>query len=103
MWIRILEPTELAKTVKTHWSMGMGPGLAWQESAGGVFGRVWNQIYPFTQSKSGPLPGYEDLLLTLDVVIDIVSETVSNKAGSSQYSYNRAMNKFNLHYIRCQH
>jgi len=62
---RRLEPIGLAKPSETHRLMGMGPGLACQESAGRVFGRVRNRTDPFLRSKPGPLAGYPDPLLTL--------------------------------------
>jgi len=55
----------LAKPGKTRGLTGTGPDLAPPESAGRVFGRVWNRTDPFLQSKPGPLPGYPDPLLTL--------------------------------------
>jgi len=55
----------LGKPGETCGLMGMGPGLARQESAGRVSGRVWNRTDPFLRSKPGPLAGYPDPLLTL--------------------------------------
>jgi hypothetical protein len=46
-----LELTGLAKPGKTRRLMGTRPGLAHQESASQVFGRVWKQTDPFLQSK----------------------------------------------------
>jgi len=63
-----LEPTGLAKPGETRWLTGTGPGLARQESAGRVCGRFWNRTDQFLLSKTGPLPGYPDPLLTLTVV-----------------------------------
>jgi len=55
----------LAKPGETRGLTGTGPGLACQESAGRVFGRVWNRTDPFLRSKPGPRAGYPDPLLTL--------------------------------------
>jgi hypothetical protein len=44
---------------------GTGSGLSRQEFARRVFGRIWNRNDPFLQSKTGPLVGYPDPLLTL--------------------------------------
>jgi len=54
-----------AKAIETRALTGTGPGLAPQESAGQVFGRVWNQTGPFLRSKPGPLAGYPNPLQTL--------------------------------------
>jgi len=45
--------------------MGTCSGLDHQEAAGLVIGQVWNRTELFLQSKSGPLVGYPDPLLTL--------------------------------------
>jgi hypothetical protein len=42
-----LEPTGLAKPGKPRGLSGTGPGLARQDAAGQVFGRVWNRTEPF--------------------------------------------------------
>jgi len=55
----------LAKPGETASLTGTGPGWAHQQSAGRVFGRVWNRTDPFLRSKPGPLVGYPDPLLTL--------------------------------------
>jgi len=60
-----LEPTGLSKPGETHALRGTGPGLARQESAGRVFGRVRNRTDTFLLSKPGPLAGYPDPLLSL--------------------------------------
>jgi hypothetical protein len=60
-----LEQTGLAELVETRGLTGTGLGLARQESAGGVFGRVWNRTDTFLRSKPGPLAGYPDPMLTL--------------------------------------
>jgi hypothetical protein len=44
---------------------GTGPGLACQDAAGWVGGRVWNRTEPFWRSESRPRAGYPDPLLTL--------------------------------------
>ena len=62
---RRLEPTGLAKPGETRGLTGTGLGLARQQSAGRVFGRVWKQTDLFLWSKPGPLAGYPDPLLTL--------------------------------------
>jgi len=62
---RRLELTDLAKPSKTHGLTGMGLGLAHQEAAGCVFGRVWNRTDLFFRSKPEPLAGYPDPLLKL--------------------------------------
>jgi len=62
-----LEPTDLAKPGETPGLMGTGPGVAHQESAGRVFGLFWNRTDPFLRSKPGPLAGYPDPLLTLQM------------------------------------
>jgi len=51
---RRLEPMGVAKPGETRGLTGTGPGLARQESACPVFGRVWNRTYPFLPSKPGP-------------------------------------------------
>ena len=61
-----MEPTGLAKPGETRGLMGTGSGLARQESAGRVFGRVWNRTDSSLQSTPGPLAGYPYPLLTLD-------------------------------------
>ena len=74
---RRLEPTGLAKPGETRGLTGTGPGLARHESAGRVFGRLWNPTDPFSRSKPGPLAGYPDPLLTLVVAnCDHTSECV---------------------------
>jgi len=60
------EPTGLAKRGETRSLTGTGPGLARQEAAGRVFGRVWNRTDPFLRSKPGLVAGYPDPLLTLE-------------------------------------
>jgi len=60
-----LEPNGLGKPGETHWLTRTGQGLASQESAGRIFGRVWTRTDPFLRSKPGPLPGYPDPLLSL--------------------------------------
>jgi len=60
------EPIGLAKTSETHRLIGMGQGVARQEAAGRVSGRVWNQSHPFLRSEPGPLAGYLYPWLTLD-------------------------------------
>jgi len=60
-----LELTGLAKCSKTRGLMGTGLGLAYQGSAGRVFGLVRNQSDPFLRSKPGLLAGYLDPLSTL--------------------------------------
>jgi len=62
---RRLDPTGLAQPGETCGLRGTGPGLARQESAGRVFGRVWKRTDLFLRSKPGPLVGYPDPLLTL--------------------------------------
>ena len=44
---------------------GTGCGLAPQEAAGPVFGRVWNRTEPYFLSKPGLLAGYLDRFRTL--------------------------------------
>jgi len=65
---RRLEPTGLAKPGKTRRLTGMGLGFTRQDAAGRIFGRIWNRTDPFLQSKPGPLAGYPDPLLTLNLV-----------------------------------
>ena len=55
----------LAKPGETRGLIGMGPGLAFPESAGQILGQVWNRNDLFLRSKHGPLPGHPDQLLTL--------------------------------------
>jgi hypothetical protein len=62
---RSLEQKGQAIPVATRGLTGTGPGLAPQESAGLVFGRVWNRTDPFLRSKPRPLAGCPDPLLTL--------------------------------------
>jgi len=64
---RRLELTGLGELGKSRRLTGTGSGLACQEAAGQVFGRVWNQTDPFLWSKPGPLAGYSDPLLTLAI------------------------------------
>jgi hypothetical protein len=68
---RRFDPTGLAKPGKTHQLTGTGTRLGHQESAGRVFGWVWNRTDPFLRSKPGPLAGYPDRLLTLITSIRI--------------------------------
>jgi hypothetical protein len=46
----------------------MGPGLARQDAAGRVFGRVWNRTELFQRSQPGLMAGYPDPLLTLPIM-----------------------------------
>jgi len=90
---RRLEPTGLAKPVKTRGLKGTGPGLVRQESAGRIFGRVWNHTYPFLQSKPGLLAGYPGPLLTLVDTqfhdgVTYVSCSVSNEKAATTSSMN---------------
>jgi hypothetical protein len=62
-WNQRLEQTGLAKPGKICGLMGMGPGFACQDSAGRVFGRVWNPTVQFERSEPGLLAGYPDPLL----------------------------------------
>jgi hypothetical protein len=55
----------LAKPGETRGLTGVGLGLPRQESTGRVFGRFWNLTDRFLQSKSRPLAGYPDPLITL--------------------------------------
>ena len=80
---RRLEPTGLAKPVETRGLTGMGPGLARQESAGRVFGQVWNRTDQFLRSKPGPLAGYPDPLLTV-----VVGRYFSYTLEGGQIGYN---------------
>jgi hypothetical protein len=59
--------TGLAKPGNTGQLMGTGLGLARHELAGRVVGQVWNQSDPFVRSKPGPLVGFLDPLLTLQI------------------------------------
>jgi len=67
---RRLKPTGRAKPGETCRLTGTGPGLARQESACRVFGRVWNQTDRFFWSEPGPLMGYLDPLLTLPMLLE---------------------------------
>jgi len=62
---RRLEPTGRVRPGETRRLRGTGPGLTCQESAGQVFGRVWNCIDLCFGSKPGLLAGYPDPLLIL--------------------------------------
>jgi len=62
---RRLDPRGLAKHGETRGLTGTGPGLAHQESPGGVLGRLENRTDPFLWSKPRPLVGYPYPLLTL--------------------------------------
>jgi len=44
---------------------GTGPDLAREESAGRVYGVLWNRTDPFLRSQPGPLAGYPDPLQLL--------------------------------------
>jgi hypothetical protein len=66
-----LELTCTAKTGETCRLMGLGPGLAHQESAGQVVGRVWNRTHLFLQFKCGQLASYPDPLLILVQVLKV--------------------------------
>jgi len=67
---RRLDPTGLAKPGETRRLMGTGPGLARQELADRVSGRIWNWTDPFLRSKPGPLAGYPDPLLSVGVNLE---------------------------------
>jgi len=69
-----LEPTGLPNPSKTRESMGMGPAFACQQSAGWVFGLIWNGTDRILQSKPELLVGYPDLLLTLALWIEDVGK-----------------------------
>jgi len=62
---RRLEPTGRAKSGKTRGLTGQWMGLAHQDTAGQVFGWVWNWTEPLLQPNPGPLAGFPDSLLTL--------------------------------------
>jgi len=85
---RRLEPTGLAKPSQTRGLMGTGPGLARQESAGRVFGQVWNRTDPFLRPKPGPLAGYPDPLLTLIKPIYSGPGTVVDSIGGNSGFHN---------------
>jgi len=94
------EPTGLAKPGETRGLTGTGPGLARQESAGGVFGRFWNRTDPFLQSKPGPLAGYPDPLLTLARLIQCGSLTRWRKRFMASPRMNRSGSRRNSPSIR---
>ena len=60
-----LDPTGLANNGESRRLMGTGPSLDQQEAVGQVFGRFRNPTELFFRSKPGPLPAYQDPLLTL--------------------------------------
>jgi len=62
---RRLDPMGVAKAAETRGLTNTGTGLACQEPAGRVIGRVCNRTDPFLRSKPRPLAGYPDPLLTL--------------------------------------
>ena len=66
---RGLELTGVSKPGESRGLTGTGLGLARQESAGRVFGQVWNRNDPFLESKPGPLAAYLEQFLTLMVGI----------------------------------
>jgi len=70
---RRLELTSVAKPGESHGLTGTVPRLARQESAGGVFGWVWNQTNSFLWSKHRPLAGYRDPLPTLLVKLTAIN------------------------------
>ena len=57
----------LAKPSKTRGLTGTGTGLARQEAAGRVFGQFWSGTELFFRSKSVPVAGYPDPVLTLQI------------------------------------
>ena len=59
------ELTGVFKPGETCRFKGIDPGLARQESAGGIFGLVWNLTNPFLRSKPRLLAGYLDPLAIL--------------------------------------
>jgi hypothetical protein len=61
---RSLEPTGVAKPGETRMLTVTGLGLAHQQSAYRVFGRVWNGTDGYLQSEPGLLAGHPNLLLT---------------------------------------
>jgi len=65
-----LKLTGVAKPGEIRRLTGTGLGLAHQESAGQVFGWVWNRTDPFWRTKSGLLARYPDPLLALVASID---------------------------------
>jgi len=76
-----------AKPGETHGLRGTGSGLTYQDSAGWVFGWVWNQTYPFFRSKPGPLAGYPDpllILLTAEFLADFFTKQLLKPALSKQ-------------------
>jgi hypothetical protein len=62
---RRLKLTGLGKRGKTRGLTCTAPGLAGQDPAVQVVGRLWNRTKQFLPSKPGPQAGYLDLLLTL--------------------------------------
>ena len=71
-----LEQMGQAKRDEKWELMGMGPGLAHQQSAGRVFGWVWNWTDQFLGPKPGPLAAYPDPLLTPTVSEDFLWQTL---------------------------
>jgi hypothetical protein len=55
MWNRRFNPMGLGKSSETRRLIGMGHGFARQQSAGQVFGRIWNNTDPVLRSKPGPV------------------------------------------------
>jgi hypothetical protein len=70
---------------KTRRLMRTGPGLASEESAGQVFGRVRNRTKPFLRSKPGPLAGYLDPLLTLTLGQQLLQLCLKYPDTGTQY------------------
>ena len=80
---RRLNLTGQAKPGKTRRLTGTGPDLAPQESAGRVFGQVWNRTDPFLRSKPGRLAGYPGPLLTLHTTsCSLLAKTSTNSEFS---------------------
>jgi hypothetical protein len=61
MYNRRLEPMGLDIRGEFCRLKGTDVGLDCHESAGWVFGLVWQRINPFLRSQSGPLAGYLDV------------------------------------------
>lgn len=64
----------LANHGKTHTMTGTGLGLAHEVVVDGNFGMIWNRTDLFLGSKTGPLAGIPDPLLTLITCLDFWSQ-----------------------------
>ena len=92
---RRLETTGLVKPSETRGLTSTDPGVARQESAGRLFGRVWIRTDQFLLSKPGPLAGYVEPLLTLPARLTHIADSVrdthrwTEKVGGSESSRQR--------------